>query len=508
MGRSNRGVMKSHASAVCALLAVLGVSAIVDSESRLPDESQISYQERFPGTRNKASYRLPGFMDMFAALSTKEYINVGLKWNVVESKAAMAYATRLSAGHAPIAQETDDYHIEAFSKPKSGAAPTQFTKLRFRQKSVYTGTLGYAETVQPNGQEDKAMGEFTVWDNKAKDFARFKAGHLTVARNAFIDGDLHVKGKISDDLSSIATKEDSSFAGTVVGGSSQLSKIEAPSGRPFGIYTAQPGAEFNPNEARIYVTDKGSVGVGTIKPEGQLHVKGEPGEVALRVDAGKLSVGGEAPVEVDDQKGVAGQRFMITPEGHVGINQAKPSVRFEVAGATKIDSMGAVPHQETKATLYVNNARNECSEPALRVKDSFYVASCNKVGVKTADPKADFHVNGNSKATSLEVDKDAKVAGKLTVGEMAPLKGKLTSDSLVIETTGHVKGKMEVGDDMVVKGNLWVGKEVKLIGGDTDMLESRLALIEESHSQLREHNEHLIARVNQLESMLMEQQSA
>jgi len=356
----------------------------------------------------------------------------------------------------------------------------------------------------PKGQEDKENGEFTVWDNKARDFARFKAGHLTVARNAFVNGDLHVQGKIIGDTHSIATKEQSTFAGTVVGGTDKLSKIEAPGGRPFGIYTTQAGAEFNPNEARIYITKEGSVGVGTMKPGAQLHVKADPEAVALRVEEGKVSVGVNAPVEIDGEKGVAGKRFKITPEGHVGINQVNPAVKFDVVGAARIDSQDVVPNKDTKATLFVNNGQGECGQQALRVKDGLYVTSCNKVGVKTANPQSDFHVKGQSKTTTLEVDENAKVGGKLSVGEVSAPKGKLASQSLVVEQTGNIKGKLEVGDDMVVKGNLWVGKEVKLIGGDNEMLESRLALLEESHSQLKEHNEHLIARVNQLSEMLEE----
>ena len=80
-----------------------------------------------------------------------------------------------------------------------------------------------------------------------------------------------------------------------------------------------------------------------------------------------------------------------------------------------------------------------------------------------------------------------------------------TAKTLVVEQTGNIKGRLEVGNDMVVKGNLWVGKEVKLIGGD--MLESRLAFLEESHRQIKEHNEHLIARVNELSEMLAEMKS-
>merc|ERR1712100_284915 len=134
--REMRGV-----AAVVGLCLVLVATAVMAEEGKLPDADRVSYQTAFPGQEKK--YRMPTFMDVFASFSQTEYINVGLKWNVAESKAAMAYATRVSIGHAPIKQATDDYHIEAFSKAATPVA-TDWTKIRFRQKDTYSGTIGYA----------------------------------------------------------------------------------------------------------------------------------------------------------------------------------------------------------------------------------------------------------------------------------------------------------------------------------------------------------------------------
>merc|ERR1711998_3808 len=105
---------------------LLGLAQLCSAEDgALPDPSRVSYQTAFPKT---GPMRMPGFMDVFASLSQSEYVNIGMKWNVAESKAAMAYATRLSSGHAPIVAKTDDYHIEAFSKADR-PAPADFTKI-------------------------------------------------------------------------------------------------------------------------------------------------------------------------------------------------------------------------------------------------------------------------------------------------------------------------------------------------------------------------------------------
>merc|ERR1711998_568270 len=238
-----------------------------------------------------SAYRLPSFMDVFAAWSSKEYINVGLKWNVVESKAAMAYATRLSAGHTPITLETDDYHIEAFSKPKEAkGASDRFTKMRFRQKGVYSGTVGYAEPIQGAGQTDKSKGQFVFWDNKQKTHARLLAGQLQVERNSQFNGDLRVKGKATID-SVFETAAEVISAKTKVGSTPLGAKLEAEAGKGLGLYTVPAGGTADAKAPRVFVTDQGSVGIGSTKPVGMLQIESGEDKVAVRVHAGKVSVG-------------------------------------------------------------------------------------------------------------------------------------------------------------------------------------------------------------------------
>merc|ERR1712167_550388 len=213
--------------ALCALQLALVFGA---GEGELPDADRVSYQTAFP---KEGAYRMPTFMDIFAQFSQQEYINVGLKWNVAESKAAMAYAVRLSAGHKPIALKTDDYHIEAFSKAKKGQA-SDFTKMRFRQKNTYSGSLGYA---QP---DSKKAGLFVLWDNKKKAYARLQLGSLLIMKNAVISGNLRVKGKIIDD-DVVSAKKGSEFAGTLVGAASIGTRLETKAGKGFALYTRPKG---------------------------------------------------------------------------------------------------------------------------------------------------------------------------------------------------------------------------------------------------------------------------
>jgi len=505
-------VIGMRAVAVAAACLVLSAQVTFASESKLPDESRVSYQEAFPGTRDRSQYRLPAFMDVFAAWTAKEYINVGLKWNVIESKAAMAYATRLSAGHNPIVLETDDYHIEAFSGGKDDAKGdgTKHTKIRFRQKATYSGTLAYAEPIQDQKAPDKAHGQFVFWDNKAKASARVMAGQLTVQRNSVFEGEAKFKGKAVYD-STVEAKEIVG-GGTRVGASTAGAKIEAPAGKGLGLYTTPPGGAFTATSPQLFITNTGSIGIGTMKPVASLHIATGADKKALRVQSGQFSVGATSTVEIDGQSdaGVAviGKRLKITDKGLIGINNPTPTETLDVSGAARFDTGAAKFGKNTKSTVFVTNELQECTTHAMRVKDALYVASCNRVGINTANPQADLHVTGVSKTDTLTVDKDATIAGKLTTGELTALKGLLAANSLVIESTGNVKGKMEVGDDLVVKGNLWVGKEVKMVGGnDSDLMESRLALLEESHSTLKEHNSALHKRVTELESLLETMQS-
>jgi len=150
--------------------------------------------------------------------------------------------------------------------------------------------------------------------------------------------------------------------------------------------------------------------------------------------------------------------------------------------------------------------REKSDQHSVRVRDHFYVSACGRVGVKTPKPMAEFHVTGTTKTTSLDVDKNANVKGVLTINELTPMKGLLAAKTLRIDSSAQIKGKTQIDADLVVKGNLFVEKEVKMIGGggseESEMMMSRIALIEESHSTLMEHNKMLHSRVQELEKQL------
>lgn len=242
----------------------------------------------------------------------------------------------------------------------------------------------------------------------------------------------------------------------------------------------------------------------------KLHLKTEPKRNALRVQTGGVSIGGKSPVLIDGEakgKGLPGQRLAILANGNIGVNTPKPMEKLHISGAAKIDSGAAFG--PSKATLYLTNTLSKCDEHTLRVRNHFYVSACGRVGVKTPKPLAEFHVTGTTKTTNLAVDKDVNVKGTTTINVLTPLKGLLAAKKLRIEAETQLKGKTQIDEDLVVKGNLFVEKEVKMIGGgggkselESSMLMDRISLIEESHRTLQEHNKKLHSRVAELETQL------
>jgi cytoskeletal protein CcmA (bactofilin family) len=481
------------------LLLVQVLALSIAEDGKLPDEGRLSYQTAFP---QNGKFRMPTFMDVFAAFSQTEYIKVGLKWDVAESKAAMAYATRLSSGHKPIKEQTDDYHIEAFSKTeKSGGDPLDFTKMRFRQKGAYSGSVGYhlPDPLKP--------GVFQLWDNKAKALAKLKLGDLDVQGKAEVKGDLTFHGKLIGDVS-IVTGKDSEFAGSFVGKTEIGGRFQAPPAVGLGLYTTVKGATYDPKSPRMYITDAGAVGIGLTKPTAGLHVKAA--NTAFRVDDGKMSVSDQSVVEIDGTyKGqvTAGKRFIVLQNGNVGVNNNAPTEKLHVAGGTlKVDSADA--DIKDKATVFITNtiASTACDTHSLRVRDHFYVSTCGRVGVKTPSPLADFHVTGETKTDFLTVDKDATITGTFTTNKFAPLKSHFEADTVKVTKTTTLVGKVQMDSDVVIKGNLFVQKEVKMIGGSaggeedemSQMMESRLALLEESHKSLQEWHKNLLDSHEQL----------
>jgi len=510
-----------RAALIAALLvaACAGV-ALAAEEGKLPAADRVSFQTAFPGQEKK--YRMPTFMDVFASFSQTEYINVGLKWNVAESKAAMAYATRASIGHAPIKEATDDYHIEAFSSSNSPTI-SDFTKIRFRQKDAYSGSIGYA------APDSNSEGWFQVWDNLKTGYANFKTGGMKVERNLEVVGDTTFNGKI---FGNVEFKSESSgdFAGTVIGVSTIAAKIQAEAGKPLAFYTLQKGASADDKTPRMYISDTGDIGVGTTEPKASVHIKAS--SKAFRVESGTVSVGEVSDVNVDgvDKGNVAsGLRFTVKKNGNVGINHNAPDEKLHVNGGVKIDSADTFGPSE--ATLFVTNAKSGCGDHTLRIQDTFYVSACGKVGVKTPTPGTEFHVTGTITTDNLITNKDANVAGELSVGKFAAHAGHFESKTIKINDIAEFESKMIVGGDAVFKGNLFVQKEVKMVGGgepdeESEMMMSRLALIDEStlapvvkrlslmeeshrslkesHDAVKEHNKVLQERVADLEKRLQE----
>lgn len=287
-------------------------------------------------------------------------------------------------------------------------------------------------------------------------------------------------------------------------------RLEAPAGSGLAFFTAPKGGKADPKQPAVFVADTGFVGVGTIKPTAYLQLKSADKKVAaLHVEDGSLVVGGKSLVHINGEAGgkpVPGMRLAVLTNGNIGINAPKPEEKLQVGGTVKIDSAGKLG--PSKATFFVDNSLTKCNQHSVRVKTHFYVSACGKVGVKTPTPLADFHVTGKSKTTTLDVDKDVKVGGTTTLNILTPLKGKLGANTLEIIKEAAFRDQVKIEKDLVVKGNLYVEKQVKMIGGGSaseemnEMLMSRLSLIEESHSSLKSSNEQLHARVKELELQL------
>jgi cytoskeletal protein CcmA (bactofilin family) len=250
------------------------------------------------------------------------------------------------------------------------------------------------------------------------------------------------------------------------------------------------------------------VGVGLTKPTAGLHVKAA--NTAFRVDDGKVSFSDESVVEIDGTfKGAVtpGKRLVVLKNGNIGVNQPAPTEKFHVTGLAKVDS--GDDDIKDKATVFITNtiATTTCDTHSLRVRDHFYVSTCGKVGVKVPSPLADFHVGGETKTDFLTVDKDATITGTFTTNKFAPLKEHFEADTVKVVKTTQLVGKVQMDSDVVIKGNLFVQKEVKMIGGgDTggeedemsQMMESRIALLEESHKSLQKWHKNLLESHDQL----------
>lgn len=317
---------------------------------------------------------------------------------------------------------------------------------------------------------------------------------MEVLKGAAVTGDVELKGKLSG--VSIVTKEGGDFAGTAVGIASIGSRLEAPAAQGFGIYTKPKGATVDEKAPRLFVNEDGNVGIATTKPTARLHITAE--KTALRVEAGSTSFGEASVIEVDglvSGKAAAGSRFTILANGNVGVNMPQPEEKLHVQGGLKVDSGAAMG--PSKATLFVTNTLQKCDEHSIRVRDHFFVSGCGKVGVKTPKPLAEFHVTGKTKTDFLDVHKDVTIDGTLTATNFAPVKGAFSADKLKVLEDAQFIGRVQLDSDVVIKGNLYVEKEVKMTGGDTEedemseMMESRLALIEESHKSLQESHQAL-----------------
>ncbi len=82
-----------------------------------------------------------------------------------------------------------------------------------------------------------------------------------------------------------------------------------------------------PTETGFNIASNGNVGIGVLGPAVPLHVMG-----MIRSETGGLSLGGNAPLQVDAPY-ISGGRFPILPNGFVGINNPTPATNLDIVGS-------------------------------------------------------------------------------------------------------------------------------------------------------------------------------
>ena len=105
---------------------------------------------------------------------------------------------------------------------------------------------------------------------------------------------------------------------------------------PAANNTASPSGTLNllfgagtatPTETGFNIASNGNVGIGISGPAVPLHVMG-----VIRSETGGLSLGGNAPLQVDAPF-IPGGRLIVQPNGFVGINNPTPATNLDVVGS-------------------------------------------------------------------------------------------------------------------------------------------------------------------------------
>jgi len=274
----------------------------------------------------------------------------------------------------------------------------------------------------------------------------YQAGSFTVvAANAFFDG---------------AKFKYTTAAGA---GAMQMSKDGT-----LGLYTAEQGSASMEvtgfEKARLTVTAKGLIGVGTATPESSFHVA--PTEAATLQSNGAFMVGAgksKPNIAMDERTIVArdngqpstlrlnpfggGVSFFAdsTKPGHVatfgsdgkiGFGPAKPEAKLHVSeGPGRYSTIaigegnagiGVIRYKQSMMTL----GFSKTAASATNKEDAITILKEGNVGVGTSAPKAKLHVEGD-----VEISGKLNIGGKQIVTMMEELKKENQRLSLELSST-------------------------------------------------------------------------
>ncbi|MCZ8215088.1 MAG: tail fiber protein, partial [Cyclobacteriaceae bacterium] len=186
--------------------------------------------------------------------------------------------------------------------------------------------------------------------------------------------------------------------------------------------------------AHTYMTiNQGNVGIG-VNPAHKLHVRAvDEISSALRLDAGKFSMGGSARFEID-AVGIVGGRFLVSENGNIGLGTITPDAKLDVFANNPnadnlilsanyseqyrwrfrtIDRGNAIDLDITASDgndiqeTVLKLSRSNSGRPEFALNENWLVANNGNVGIGTTNPTEKLTVNGNVYSKEVKVDVNA-----------------------------------------------------------------------------------------------------
>ncbi len=169
------------------------------------------------------------------------------------------------------------------------------------------------------------------------------------------------------------------------------------------------------NGTDIYAGMIGKVGIGTSTPTAKLEVKtaapGLPGishtdgvvtmQTNTTASAATISTTTNHSLQLNANNGT--NHFTITPAGNIGVGSATPAAKLEVktspglAGISHTDGVVTLQTKTTASAATINTTSNHSLQlNANNGTNQFTIAPTGFIGINTASPQQQFHVNGNT----------------------------------------------------------------------------------------------------------------